>query len=737
MGEGRPECPGNPWDPFKSKFWFIWGEPKQAPPLEAESGYGTRSGQIQGTAFGDFSVCFCPASWKGCPAACPSLRGCGTNSHSVAASPERHGLSASAGGPSSDQCHEMLRKSQVEVWQLSALGREQRCWQRTMRSAWVQLSGSVQKLKHDLGELRSVSLMLLRDLQVRAQDWVSEVATAACDPLLCSETLQGKGTGPETPETILVECSHPGRPVLNKTFTYERVYGPAEGQDAVFQDVRPLLTSFLDGYNVCIMAYGQTGGGKSYTMLGPQSKDEVALPSEARKDLGVVPRAAEELFRLISENPSQGPEVQVSIVEVYNNEIFDLLAKDHSPVAPGTKREGKRELTLARQELVGSASEFMRLVDGSLQLRVRHPTLVHADSSRSHLIIAVTLPTATSLDSSRPRLREKQQAPHPASAPRVGSGDSPAHLQQVPAYLQLVDLAGSECIGVSGVTGQAMREAAYINRSLAALEDVLGALRERRGHVPYRNSKLTHLLQDSIGGDAKLLVVLCVSPCREQLAPTLQTLGFGARARQVQRGPQGARVRPRYLSCWRLPSLNWEHLESSWFHSGLHSQDRGQEVTTSLWTQLSVSLSKGIFLFNSCHQPRAPFPADLKGGSISPGRPTTGQADCCWPLGLVFQWLPSLPQASPSFLEGLQDFTKSRSSPCLRSDPPLPLGVVRTGPALTSPFSQEEELLEPRPAGSVPLLVPHVARWPQEGQEEPQPGLVLQMALDATVGPTV
>ncbi|XP_049761672.1 kinesin-like protein KIF25 [Elephas maximus indicus] len=351
------------------------------------------------------------------------------------------------------------------------------------------------------------------------------------------------------------------------SMTPPRVYGPAEPQDAVFADVRPLLTSLLDGYNVCIMAYGQTGSGKSYTMLGPQSKNHEALLLETRGDLGVIPKAAEELFRLISENPPQSPEVEVSIVEVYNNEVFDLLAKDISPAVPGAKRdviaakEGKKELFLPTSELVNSAAEFMRLVEAGLQLRVKHPTLVHADSSRSHLIITVTLPMATSPDSSgcpsdhtldsmptcrspRRMVREKQRASSLDLPLGAGPGDSPAHLQQVRARLQLVDLAGSECAGMSGVTGPALREASWINRSLAALGDVLGALWEGRGHIPYRNSKLTHLLQDAIGGDAKLLVVLCVSPCQEHLVATLQSLSFGARARQVQRGCVGRRGPP-------------------------------------------------------------------------------------------------------------------------------------------------------------------------------------------------
>ncbi|WAR06985.1 KIF25-like protein [Mya arenaria] len=108
--------------------------------------------------------------------------------------------------------------------------------------------------------------------------------------------------------------------------------------------------------------------------------------------------------------------------------------------------------------------------------------------------------------------------------------------------LQLVDLAGSECVGMSGVTGAALREASHINKSLSALADVLGALAENRPHVPYRNSRLTHFLQDSIGGNAKLLVLLCVAPAQRYITETTQCLGFGQRARQVQRGPTKRRL---------------------------------------------------------------------------------------------------------------------------------------------------------------------------------------------------
>lgn len=357
-----------------------------------------------------------------------------------------------------------------------------------------------------------------------------------------------------------MRCVLPGRPPAEKTYTFERVYGPAEPQAAVFGDVRPLLISLLDGYNVCIMAYGQTGSGKSYTMLGPHSEDDSALLSGARDDLGIIPRAAEELFRLMSENPSRSPKVDVSIVEIYNNNIFDLLAKDGSTVMSGAKcqavttQEGRSEGPRLTCRSVTSAVEFVGLIHRGVKFRVQHPTLVHQNSSRSHLVVTATLTTASSLGSTAPQssqasLQKKAGAgnlwtAHPrALSPRTVPVESADQSEQVLAKLQLVDLAGSECAAVSGVTGLALKETSFINRSLAALADVLGALSEHCDHIPYRNSKLTHLLQDSIGGDAKLLMILCISPGQKHMAETLRGLKFGARARQVER--RAPRRRPR------------------------------------------------------------------------------------------------------------------------------------------------------------------------------------------------
>ncbi|KAK0141091.1 Kinesin-like protein KIF25 [Merluccius polli] len=385
-------------------------------------------------------------------------------------------------------------------------------------------------------------------------------------------------------DTMLVKCIKNGNPIINKVFEFERVHGPEDSQNAVFEEVKPLLTSLLDGYNVCIMAYGQTGSGKTHTMMGSQGPSRAPQMDEQQ---GIIPKAAVELFRLISETPSESHVVEVSVVEVYNNEVFDLLSRDGESSTPGQCRDvittasGTSEVPSLTYEWVEpksgsvvrvkSAPEVMQLIRGVVKLRARCPTLVHTHSSRSHLVVTLTLSSksphalalARRLQSAKrelqhcpqrefwsPRCRRANPTTRHTSTDRSAALASPSSLCSSPGHspcpsprpgvsqapnrtrLQLVDLAGSECVGV---TGTALWETSCINRSLSALSDVLGALAEQRPHVPYRNSKLTHLLQDAIGGDAKLLVMLCVSPAQRFITESLQSLSFGARARQVQK----------------------------------------------------------------------------------------------------------------------------------------------------------------------------------------------------------
>lgn len=377
-------------------------------------------------------------------------------------------------------------------------------------------------------------------------------------------------------DTVMVNCVKAGMLVQNKMFEFERVHGPEDSQDVVFEEVKSLLTSLLDGYNVCIMAYGQTGTGKTHTMMGSQLLDELSGTQQEAQQ-GIIPKAAAELFRLISEKPAESHTIEVSVLEVYNNEVFDLLAKDDRNAA-GQRRDvittasGASQVPSLTYEPVSNASEVMQIISSVQKLRAHCPTLVHTDSSRSHLIVTLTVSSkspnavalARRLQSAKLDMRRSTQkewwsprcrranlttrnssdelsaspASSPCSTPSLSPCPSPRNsISETPfrTKLQLVDLAGSECVGMSGVSGAALWESSCINRSLSALSDVLGALAEHRPHVPYRNSKLTHLLQDAIGGDAKLLVMLCISPTQRFITESLQSLGFGMRARQVQK----------------------------------------------------------------------------------------------------------------------------------------------------------------------------------------------------------
>ncbi|KAF3831277.1 hypothetical protein GH733_000091 [Mirounga leonina] len=464
---------------------------------------------------------------------------------------------------------------------------------RSAAPAAPQLRCQVQNLKRDMKVLRASSLEVFRTCREHLQDGLSAVVAAVQRAQLCHEALLAWQSKAGHLERSLQEVSaryeleKQKRKMLHNRLVVSSIHGSGSEEGGgkgdliessvpagvvhAIDDVSDIpntvfgeascvmvhrvpryfhpesnsesLLDNADGYNVCVLAYGQTGCGKSYTMLGPHSKEARIPPWGPHSDLGIMPRAAGELFRLISENPSKSLKVDVSIVEVYNNDILDLLAKERRTEVSGPKRDAptskaaKREVSPPTRH----AEDFIALAAGSLQLRAQLATQVHARSSRSHLIITATLTAASPCDSPADR-----QSPGPPLEGRPawgrvspGSPGAQRPAEQVHAKLQLVDLAGSECVGVSGVTGSALRETSFINRSLAALADVLGALSERRGHIPYRNSQLTHFLQDVLGGDAKLLVILCVSPCRTHVAETLRCLGFGARVRQVQRGQAG------------------------------------------------------------------------------------------------------------------------------------------------------------------------------------------------------
>lgn len=281
-----------------------------------------------------------------------------------------------------------------------------------------------------------------------------------------------------------------------KSFEMDRVFKPTATQNDVFEDVEALVTSCLDGYNVCIFAYGQTGAGKTFTMEG------------TKNDPGLNQRALKHLFNCSDKMRDWNFTILVNFVEIYNEMLRDLLV-----VEPTTKLNIKQNkdgshyvpgLTHVQVKNVDDVNEVFSL--GRMN-RTTASTDMNERSSRSHSVLTILV-----------------------------LGRNINTNTEVSGKLNLVDLAGSERVSKSGSDGQRMKEAQNINKSLSALGDVIHALKNKNGHVPYRNTKLTYLLQESLGGDSKTLMVVQVSPVDKNAGETVCSLNFAQRVRQVELG---------------------------------------------------------------------------------------------------------------------------------------------------------------------------------------------------------
>ncbi|GAV90061.1 Kinesin domain-containing protein, partial [Cephalotus follicularis] len=281
-----------------------------------------------------------------------------------------------------------------------------------------------------------------------------------------------------------------------KIFQFNRVFGPTATQDDVFRDTQPLIRSVMDGYNVCIFAYGQTGTGKTYTMSGPSSG--------STKDTGINYLALNYLFQTSHRRKDIiSYDIRVQMIEIYNEQVRDLLAEDS--IRSCTNENGL-SLPDATMHSVKSSTDVLNLMKLGEVNRVVSCTALNDRSSRSHSVLTV----------------------HVHGKDTYGS--------TLRSCLHLVDLAGSERVDKSEVTGERLREAQYINKSLSCLGDVITALAQKNSHIPYRNSKLTLLLQDSLGGNAKTLMFAHVSPEGDSFGETYSTLKFAQRVSTVELG---------------------------------------------------------------------------------------------------------------------------------------------------------------------------------------------------------
>ncbi|XP_039126713.1 kinesin-like protein KIN-14F isoform X2 [Dioscorea cayenensis subsp. rotundata] len=287
-----------------------------------------------------------------------------------------------------------------------------------------------------------------------------------------------------------------------KSFTFNKVFGPSASQEAVFADTQPLIRSVLDGYNVCIFAYGQTGSGKTHTMSGPKELN--------KQTIGVNYRALNDLFHLSEERKDTiRYEIAVQMIEIYNEQVRDLLATDGVNKRLEIRNSSLNGVNVPDANLVSvtSTSEVVDLMNLGQRNRVVSATALNDRSSRSHSCLTIHV-----------------------QGRDMTSGNI------LRGCMHLVDLAGSERVDKSEVKGDRLKEAQHINKSLSALGDVIASLAQKNSHVPYRNSKLTQLLQDSLGGQAKTLMFVHISPEADATGETLSTLKFAERVASVELG---------------------------------------------------------------------------------------------------------------------------------------------------------------------------------------------------------
>lgn len=339
---------------------------------------------------------------------------------------------------------------------------------------------------------------------------------------------------------VLVTCGAGGRSALDRSFTFDRTFGPYATQREVFEyTVRPVVEEAIAGFNCTVFAYGQTGTGKTWTIEGSLQDEEQA---------GIVPRAARAIYNALDDKDFS---VRVSCLEVYNEELADLLAADESAQQISELSKKKRSTAFGASAPTWRSSapstlkpqnelRLLESADGIVQCanleevscttvneclaalrrgssaRKVAATLCNDKSSRSHVIFCLKVCTRSIADDGRELV--------------------------VNGQLNLVDLAGSECAGRSGTsTGRGAREAGAINQSLLTLGRVITTLtapKSDSAYVPYRDSKLTRLLQDSLGGKAKTTLIATVSPCRDCVDESMSTLTYAMRARSIKNMPE-------------------------------------------------------------------------------------------------------------------------------------------------------------------------------------------------------
>ncbi|KAI7859458.1 P-loop containing nucleoside triphosphate hydrolase protein, partial [Circinella umbellata] len=303
-------------------------------------------------------------------------------------------------------------------------------------------------------------------------------------------------------------------------YSFDRVFGPESTQEEIYREVaQPILDEVLLGYNCTIFAYGQTGTGKTYTMEGELEERQGRLTPRA----GIIPRAIYKLFETLDSEHAEYS-VKVSLIELYNEELRDLLNNDDSrTLRIFEDQSGSGVIVQGMEEsIVSTAGEALAIMQEGSKNRSIAFTKCNEKSSRSHCIFTLTV-------------HIKEIIPGGEEVLKVGK-------------LNLVDLAGSENINRSGAEHARAREAGMINQSLLTLGRVINHLVDHSQHVPYRESKLTRLLKDSLGGRTKTCLLATVSVAKMNQEEIISTLDYAKRAKNIRNRPEAnQRMYPKVL----------------------------------------------------------------------------------------------------------------------------------------------------------------------------------------------
>jgi kinesin family protein 5 len=369
-------------------------------------------------------------------------------------------------------------------------------------------------------------------------------------------------------------------------FTFDRVFATDARQQDVFDySIRNTVDDVLAGYNGTVFAYGQTGSGKTYTMMGADIGDPEAK--------GIIPRIVEQIFdRIMKSDSSIEFMVKVGYMEIYMEKIRDLLVphNDNLPIHEDKQRgvyvKGLHEF------YVGSIDEVYMMLDKGGQARAVAATNMNQESSRSHAIFVI-------------EVTQKNES---------GSARS--------GRLFLVDLAGSEKVGKTGASGQTLEEAKKINKSLSSLGNVINALTDAKStHIPYRDSKLTRILQESLGGNSRTTLIVNCSPSSYNDAETISTLRFGERAKTIK---QKAKINEELSPAQLKAMLKKAQSQVDTFESYIKSLEsevgvwrRGDQVPREQWTPAITNMSSAP----KDLPPRSATPSRLRSGQETPGTP--------------------------------------------------------------------------------------------------------------------